>query len=252
MPQIRPVGAADAKLPHIGLARRHAIAPMRAHPRHIIGMDRGGPGGIVEFPGRQPDIAVGAAVEPVGPAIGRRRPHMVGHGFGKQLQLRHVAPHLGFRAHPAGDVRALDEYPDHRPVGVAHRLIHQVDKPLFRLRLRLALQQHPHPLPHKRLAGGIGLVQQFVKSLPRQLRQPHPHRQPQHIAMPAQLHIGGIGQLEHVIGPRQHRHEARRLLEHLPQPVPLARQPALRPQQRRRLVEDHQRPDHPPIGLDDG
>ncbi len=58
------------------------------------------------------------------------------------------------------------------------------------------------------------------------------------VAMADQLHVSGVGELEHEIGAAKQRHETRRLLEQRREPFPLARGPPLGEHTLGRLDDD--------------
>jgi len=125
------------------------------------------------------------------------------------------------RTMSVGDVDAFDEDRG----DVARRVLDGLEDEIEITRLRGAtgrlLKGDFHVFSDKRLTRCEDAVEQANKALPLNLGNSLANGQADHIAMPDQLLIGGVGQHEPMVGTLKERREAGRLDKHLPQPTNL-------------------------------
>ena len=118
---------------------------------------------------------------------------------------------------PRGDVHALYEGPGHARA-VDDWLVDEIQIPLHRGLPGLGLDHEAGPFGRIRTPVTEHPVEQFQIPLGDGLGQGLGDRPTDHVAMVAdQALVGRIDVLEHVVGAVEHRHEARRLLEHAAQ-----------------------------------
>ena len=132
-----------------------------------------------------------------------------------------------------GDIGALDEDADHGPGRVAHRLVDEVEQPLFQRRVgrrgaRLALQGDRRRVADMALARGVDAVEQLEEALARELGQCLADRLADDVAAGDQLLVGGVGGGEDVLRSFELGHEGGRILKHLRDTFALRRGRALR------------------------
>ncbi len=123
-----------------------------------------------------------------------------------------------------GHVVALDEDAGHLALGVADRLVDEVDVPKLGLRHAAPAQEHRHVLAREGLSRAPDLVEDIREALADHLRQCLGEAEADEVAAPDQPAVGVVGQLEDVGRSGQHGDEAGRLLEQLAQQGDLAGQ----------------------------
>jgi len=121
-----------------------------------------------------------------------------------------------------GDIAAFDEDAGDRAGRVPDGLVDEIHEAPIQGAIRTGGERDRRTPGGGGLSGRINPVQPLEEALSCQLRQRFSHGFAQHV--PAdERDIGGVGQLEHVVGSAQQGHEARRLLEAPAQPLGLAR-----------------------------
>ena len=115
--------------------------------------------------------------------------------------------------HALRHVGALGEDARHPAVRVLDRLVDEIDEALLDGRAGRALQADLQGAALESLALRVDPVEQLEEALALDLGQRLPDRLPDHVAVTDELHVGRVDELEDVLRPAQHRHEAGRLLE---------------------------------------
>jgi hypothetical protein len=105
-----------------------------------------------------------------------------------------------------GHVVAFNEDAGDRGGVVGDRLVDKIDKPLLDGTPWLSLKRHGHGKSPERLASREHLVKQFEEALALDFGKRHPHRLSDDVAAVAdELQIGGVDDLEDVLGARAAR-----------------------------------------------
>ena len=110
------------------------------------------------------------------------------------------------------------------PVSRVDRLVDEVEEALLDRSLLLAFQQDPDASADVGLAARPDLLEQSDETLLHHFRQSFDDGLADDLTIADEPAIGCIGHLEPMFGPRQHRDEARRLLEQGAQPLSLLRE----------------------------
>ncbi len=113
--------------------------------------------------------------------------------------------------HRGGDLDGVDEDRLHRPLGVVHGLVGEVDEDL--LGPLLVQERCPYLPAHNLLPGGIDLVQQVEETLLAHLGEGLLDSTAQHRAPADQAHVFGVGELEDVVWSHQQRHCRRQVVQ---------------------------------------
>jgi len=110
-----------------------------------------------------------------------------------------------------------DEDAAHLAVGIADRLVDEIEKAFARDAAHGLIEQHPASRPDIGLSGLQDVIHQIDKALGHHFRQRIADREPDDIPAADQLLIGFVGEHEHMGRAGQDRHEAWRLLEQVSQ-----------------------------------
>jgi hypothetical protein len=155
-------------------------------------------------------------------------PRGVGRGA-LPLALVEKALHLAPGDHLLRHVGAVGDDPGARPARLDEREVREVQEPFLRRGAGGAGELHRDLAADEGLARPQHAVQQIHEALRHHLGERGAHRLPQHLAVPHELEVRVVRQLEDVLRPAQHRQERGRLLEDVLQPLPLHPQRAQQP-----------------------
>ena len=156
---------------------------------------------------------VPAPVEILAGAVRAGHPHhhrrVVRHG----AEARFALGQSRVAGDPLGHVRTVDEHAGDRPGRVPHGLVDEIEEAPLRHAAGHAQDRHRCAMRRVGAAAGEHLVEQLEEALALDFRQSFPHGPTENVAVGDELAIGSVGEGEGVVGPVEHRDEARRLLE---------------------------------------
>ena len=169
--------------------------------------------------GNTPELAL-RTVEIEALAVLVPHPQHDGRAVGDEAEALFAFAQRGFGEHALGDIGGLDEDVGHGAKGVADRLIDKIDvTPLGRAGVA-AIDGHFHAAADIGLARGVDLVEQLDETLRRHFRQRLRQWLAEDVAaLTDEFEIRLVGDFVDVVGATQDRNGARRLPEHLAEPV---------------------------------
>ena len=119
-----------------------------------------------------------------------------------------------------GDVDAVHQHARHRAVYTAQRDVDEVDEALLeRTAAGAPAQQHALVVAFDRLAAGVDCVDQFAEALAVEFRQGVTQGPADQFALPHQLQVALVDELETMLRSAHDAHERRRALENVGQPL---------------------------------
>ncbi|ACG78003.1 conserved hypothetical protein [Phenylobacterium zucineum HLK1] len=205
--------------------------------------------------GHQPPLEIADEGRHVGRVAGRLRRHGL---HGGQVVLHPVIEFVEQELLLLGEdgalghVAALGDDAGDAALLVPDGLVDEVHVAHLDLPAGRVLQRHGQRAAGERLAGGEDPVEDLEQPGWGDLGQGLASRHSDHVAVPDELAVGGVGQAEDVVRPIQHGHEARRLLEQRKQPLALFAVALLARGERFHRLAQAVLGQHPAGGLDAG